>query len=77
MGTILGSAYFINGYMNQYKWLQGVGIAWWVSSIVLFFIGSNETIGGSKTLLYFCAMMFFLQIVPGIKLEMLWRKENK
>jgi hypothetical protein len=76
MGTVLGSAYFINGYMNKYRWLQYVGIGWWIASIVLFFIVRNPLLGGAKTLLYFCGMMFFLQIVPGIKLEMLWRKEN-
>ncbi len=77
MGTILGSAYLLNGFMNKYKWLMWIGILWWITSGVLFFLVPMQGIGGAKTLLYFCGMMFFLQIVPGIKLEMLWRKENK
>lgn len=77
MGTIVGSAYFINGWLNQYKWLMGVGVIWWITSIALFFLVRVESIGGANTLLYFAGLMFLLQVVPGIKLEMLWRKENR
>ncbi len=77
MGTILGSAYFINGHLNQYKWLKLVGIFWWIASIALFYLVKVEVYGGSKTLLYFAGLMFLLQVVPGIKLELLWRRENR
>jgi len=77
MGTILGSAYFINGWLNQYKWLMGVGIMWWIASIVLFYITNLAIYGGSYTLLYFAGLMFLLQVLPGLKLEILWRKENR
>ena len=77
MGTVAGSAYFINGWLNQYKWLMGVGIIWWITSIALFYLTRVTTYGGANTLLYFGGLMFLLQVLPGIKLEMLWRKENR
>ncbi len=77
MGTVVASAYFINGWLNQYKWLMGIGIIWWISSITLFFVVRMENIGGANTLLYFAGLMFLLQVLPGIKLELLWRKENR
>lgn len=77
MGTILGSAFFIEGWLNQYKWLRIVGILWWITSIALFFLIRVDVFGGSKTLLYFAGLMFILQVLPGVKLEMLWRKENR
>ncbi|MBI9032677.1 hypothetical protein JEZ13_11840 [bacterium] len=77
MGTVLGSAFFINGWLNQYKWLRTVGILWWITSIGLFYLVKVEVYGGINTLLYFAGLMFLLQVVPGIKLEMLWRKENR
>ena len=77
MGTILGSAYFINGFLNQYKWLQAIGVAWWISSVGIFLLITNQSFGGMYTLLYFAGLMFVLQVVPGIKLEQLWRKENR
>lgn len=73
MGTMLGSAYFVNGYINDYKWMKLTGVIWWISSILLFvFIRDLQL----KSLLVFSGMMFVLQIIPGIKLELLWRKEN-
>ena len=77
MGTVLGSAYFINGWLNQYKWLRVVGIFWWITSIALFYLVKVEIYGGSNTLLYFAGLMLLLQVLPGIKLEILWRKENR
>ncbi|KQC11790.1 MAG: hypothetical protein APR54_10510 [Candidatus Cloacimonas sp. SDB] len=77
MGTLLGSAYFINGHLNQYKWLKVVGVLWWISSIALFFLVKVDVYGGSNTLLYFAGLMFLLQVVPGLKLESQWRKENR
>jgi hypothetical protein len=74
MGTVLGSAYFINGWLNQYKWLSAVGILWWIASIAIFLLMQYMEL---YTLLYFAGLMFLLQVVPGIKLEMLWRKENR
>lgn len=76
MGTVLASAYFINGWLNQYKWLSVVGILWWISSIALFYLIKVPSVG-NNTLLYFAGLMFLLQVMPGIKLEMLWRKENR
>jgi uncharacterized membrane protein HdeD (DUF308 family) len=76
MGTILGSAYFINGWLNKYKWLSVVGILWWISSIAMFYL-MYQPFMVSNSLLYFAALMFLLQIIPGIKLEMQWRKENR
>ena len=75
MGTVLGSAYFINGWLNQYKWLSMVGILWWLSSIAMFYL-MYFSFMQANSLLYFAGLMFLLQVVPGIKLEILWRKEN-
>ncbi len=77
MGTILGSAFFIEGWLNQYKWLRTVGILWWITSIALFFLIKVESYGQSNTLLYFAGLMLLLQVLPGVKLELQWRKENK
>lgn len=76
MGTVLGSAYFINGWLNQYKWLSVVGILWWASSIAMFYL-MYYSFMQANSLLYFAGLMFLLQVVPGIKLERLWRKENR
>ena len=76
MGTVLGSAYFINGHLNQYKWLKLVGFFWWLTSIALFYVVKLENYGGSNTLLYFAGLIFLLQVIPGVKLEAQWRKEN-
>jgi len=77
MGTLLGSAYFINGHLNQYRWLKFIGVLWWISSSALFYLVRVESYGGSKTLLYFAGLMFLLQVVPGFKLEAQWRRENR
>ncbi|OQY38522.1 MAG: hypothetical protein B6226_03545 [Candidatus Cloacimonetes bacterium 4572_65] len=76
MGTVLGSAYFINGVLNDYQWLRIVGITWWVTSAMLFLL-VRTPIGGANILLYFAGLMIFLQILPGIKLEMLWRDASR
>jgi hypothetical protein len=57
--TVLGTAYFLQGYITGKTWVRNLGIGWWLGSIVLYFIS------GIYAGIVAAVMMIGLQIVPG------------
>ncbi len=60
MAAIMGSAYIISSLAYRMKWVAMVGTAWWLGSLVMFWIH------GIATLPIYGVMMIFFEIVPGL-----------
>ncbi|MFC2133078.1 hypothetical protein ACFLR4_02815 [Bacteroidota bacterium] len=67
--VLLGMAYFLSGSVMDKTWIVYIGIIWWISSIIMFFLD------GLTNLLVLSLLMILLQIVPGIILYMKYKKE--
>jgi uncharacterized protein YbdZ (MbtH family) len=63
IAMIMGTAHFISGTINDFKWQQWVGVLWWIGGIVLFLWVAHENF------LLFGLLMILLQVIPGIKLN--------
>ena len=63
ISLIMGTAHFVSGSINEFKWQKWVGISWWLGSVVLFLWVAVENF------LLFGLLMILLQIIPGVKLN--------
>ena len=70
LSLMLAIAYFVSGVIYEYKWLRNLSIGWWLGAIVMFFFPSQFTT------LIMALLMIFLQIVPGIILLKIVRKNE-
>ncbi|MFZ1081611.1 MAG: hypothetical protein WAO19_06775 [Candidatus Kryptoniota bacterium] len=59
IAAVMGSAYAISSFVYKLKWVTLVGIAWWIGSLCMFAIKSENTLP------IFGAMMILFQAVPG------------
>ncbi|MBN2829364.1 MAG: hypothetical protein JXR56_03465, partial [Candidatus Cloacimonetes bacterium] len=71
LSCVLGTAYYITGALNEYKWMKLVALGWWIGAVVLFLWTACENY------LLFSMMMILLQVLPGIKMNKLWKEQNK
>lgn len=69
VATVLGSAYFITGYIYGKKWVSYLAYGWWIGAIFMFFYSTIYSI------LVMAFLMIFLQITPGIYLRIQYFKE--
>ncbi|HPN37891.1 MAG TPA: hypothetical protein PL041_05765 [Melioribacteraceae bacterium] len=69
IGTILGAAYFITGYIYGKKWVSNIAFGWWIGSIYMFFFPNIYS------LLVMSCLLICLQILPGIFLRIQYFKE--
>ncbi len=70
ISTSLGISYFTSGAIQQIKWLQYISFGWWAGAFVLFIFPSIHT------LLIFAVMLICLQIIPGMIINQMSKKEN-
>jgi hypothetical protein len=68
MSAFLAVSYFISGLIYDLKWFRNLAYGWWAGAIVTFMWDSVHALG------FFCLMMVFLQIIPGI---MLYRRSKE
>jgi hypothetical protein len=71
LSCVLGTAYYITGALNEYKWMKFVALGWWLGAIILFFWQAPENY------LLFSLMMILLQVLPGVKMNKLWKEQNQ
>ena len=60
ISVILGIGFAITGFIYGKKWISALSIGWWLGALIMFFWP------GLYSLLFFAAMMFLFQVVPGI-----------
>ena len=60
ISIILGTAYYVTGYINDSKAMTRMGYGWWVGGIIMFYWKSIHHFP------LFAAMMLFFQVIPGI-----------
>lgn len=60
IAVVMGSGYAISGLIYRLRWVSLVGVAWWLGSLVMFWIK------GIAVLPIFGIMMILFQIVPGL-----------
>ena len=60
ISLILGTAYFVTGYINDCKMTTRLAYGWWIGSIILFYMKSFHTFP------LFAIMTILFQIIPGI-----------
>lgn len=60
ISIILGTAYYVTGYINDSKSMTGMGYGWWAGGIIMFYWKSIHHFP------LFAAMMLFFQVIPGI-----------
>jgi hypothetical protein len=70
IGTVLGSAYFITGYIYGKKWVTYIAFGWWLGSIYMFLYPNIYS------LLVMSLLLVFFQIVPGLYLRVQYFKEK-
>jgi len=68
ISIILGVGYAVSGVVFGKSWVSLLSIGWWGGAIIMFFMGSLET------LLIMAAMMILFQTLPGI---FLYNKSKK
>lgn len=61
ISLILGTAYYVTGYINDCKYTTRLAYGWWIGGIIIFYMKSYNTF------LVFALMTIFFQIIPGIK----------
>ncbi len=71
IGTVLGMAYFITGYIYGKKWITYLSFGWWIGSIFMFIFPNIYS------LLIMSLLLICLQIAPGIFLRIQYFKELK
>ena len=69
ISVVLGIAYFVSGFLYDYKWISLLAFGWWAGAIIMFFYP------GMQVFLIMSLMLILLQIVPGIILYIKFRKE--
>ena len=69
ISVVLGIAYFVSGFIYDYKWISSLAFGWWIGAIVMFFYP------GMQVFLIMSLMLILLQIVPGIILYLKFKKE--
>ena len=69
ISIVLGVAYFVSGFLYDYKWISLLAFGWWVGAIIMFFYP------GMHVFLIMSLMLILLQIVPGIILYRKFKKE--
>ena len=70
MASILGLAFYVSSTLYDSKLMKGISIAWWIGSIYMF------VDPGIHTIIVMAALMFFLQLVPGIILYRKYKAER-
>ncbi|MBK8549817.1 MAG: hypothetical protein IPL53_01665 [Ignavibacteria bacterium] len=70
IATSLGISYFTSGVIQQINWLRNISFGWWIGAVVLFIFPSIHT------LLIFAIMIVCLQLIPGIILNRISKKEE-
>lgn len=71
ISIVLGMAYFISGVIQQVKWLSAVSIFWWLGAVIMLLFP------GLHSMLVFAAMIICFQIVPGLLLFIISKRELK
>jgi hypothetical protein len=61
ISLILGTAYYVTGYINDCKYTTKLAYGWWIGGVIIFYMKSYNTF------LVFALMTILFQIVPGIK----------
>ena len=66
---ILGVGYFMTGRLMRFPWVQVLAGCWWFGGILLLFVH------GRLVLLLYAALMLAFQVVPGLLLQRMARRE--
>jgi hypothetical protein len=69
VSIILGIANYVTGIVYGKNWIRNLAYGWWTGAVLMFFWP------GIQTFLIFAAMMVFLQVIPGIILYLIFKKE--
>ena len=60
----------IRRVIEESRWVSFAGVAWWLGSLLMFWVR------GAETLLVFGLMMIFFQIMPGLVFYISWKKKT-
>jgi hypothetical protein len=68
LAAVMGGSYTISSLVYRLRWVTFVGIAWWLGSLVMFFVK------GINTLPIFGFMMILFQFIPGLIFYRSWKR---
>ncbi|MBU1298051.1 MAG: hypothetical protein KJ963_01075 [Bacteroidetes bacterium] len=71
LSVLLGSAFFISGFIYDLKWVKLLSIGWWIGAVVMFIYP------GMHSFIIMGSLMIFFQIIPGIILYRKYKREAK
>ena len=71
LAAVLGIAFYVSAQIYDNLLMKYLAPFWWLGSIFMFFFP------GIHTIIVMAALMFFLQVVPGIVLYRKFKSENR
>jgi hypothetical protein len=72
ISSMLGIAYFLTGYITDFKLLKILAVGWWAGTLLFLLwdsFGDLETLG-----LVFSIMVLLFEILPGIVIYRKWKR---
>jgi hypothetical protein len=71
IALVLGIGFIMSGMLMDFAPLRWAGVCWWVGSVALLFIHSDQL-----ELLVFGGMTIMLQVLPGVLLYRRWKHSS-
>ncbi len=70
IATIMGTGFAGTAFVQEFKWVMYVALAWWLGALLMFFVK------GCETLPIFGVMMVLFEVVPGIVFHRQWKNRQ-
>lgn len=70
IAAIMGTGFAGTAFVQEFKWVMYVALAWWLGALLMFFVK------GYETLPIFGVMMILFEVVPGIVFHRQWKSRR-